>query len=128
MADIQRKRGLVRPSDPCTMVIFGATGDLTHRKLMPSLAGLAAKGVLPEPFTIVGYAIDQWDDERFRQELSGKIDSRLWDHFTPNLFYLPGDFRDPAGYARLRERLDRIDAEHGTAGNRLYYLATPPSF
>ena len=128
MADIQRKRGLVRPSDPCTMVIFGATGDLTHRKLMPSLAGLAAKGVLPEPFTIVGYAIDQWDDERFRQELSGKIDSRLWGRFTPNLFYLPGDFRDPAGYARLRERLDRIDAEHGTAGNRLYYLATPPSF
>jgi len=128
MTDSQPNRGLVRPSDPCTMVIFGATGDLTHRKLMPSLAGLAAKGVLPEPFTIVGYAIDQWDDERFRQELRGDIAPALWQTFAPNLFYRAGDFRDPAGYVRLRTLLDQIDAERGAAGNRLYYLATPPSF
>ena len=128
MPDTHPPRGLTRPSDPCTMVIFGATGDLTHRKLLPSLAGLAAKGVLPEPFTVVGYAIDQWNDERFRQELRGDIDARLWSDFEPNLFFLSGDFRDPAGYTRLRERLDQIDGERGAHGNRLYYLATPPSF
>jgi len=110
------------------MVIFGATGDLTHRKLIPSLAGLAEKGMLPQSFTVVGYAIEQWDDERFRKELRGEIDPKLWHDFEQNLFYLPGDFRDPNGYARLCALLDRIDSECGSAGNRLYYLATPPSF
>ncbi|MFL5805611.1 MAG: glucose-6-phosphate dehydrogenase, partial [Roseiflexaceae bacterium] len=111
MPDTQRRRGLARPPDPCTMVIFGATGDLTRRKLMPSLVALAAKGMLPQPFTVVGFAIEQWDDQRFRDELRGEIEPGLWESFAANLFYLPGDFRDPAGYARLRERLDQIDAQ-----------------
>ena len=128
MTDTQPRRGLQRPADPCTMVIFGATGDLTRRKLMPALASLAAKGVLPEPFTVVGYAIDPWDDARFRQELQAGADPQRWRDFAQHLFYLPGDFRDPTGYARLRERLDHIDAERGARGNRLYYLATPPGF
>ncbi len=128
MPDTQRRRGLARPPDPCTMVIFGATGDLTRRKLMPSLVALAAKGMLPQPFTVVGFAIEQWDDQRFRDELRGEIEPGLWESFAANLFYLPGDFRDPAGYARLRERLDQIDAQSGTHDNRLFYLATPPAF
>jgi glucose-6-phosphate 1-dehydrogenase len=128
MPEIKQPRGLARPSDPCTMVIFGASGDLTRRKLMPSLVGLAEKGLLPEPFTVVGFAIDEWDDGRFRDQLRGDNDPKLWDGFAPRLFYNPGDFRDPAAYVRLRERLEQIDAESGTSDNRLYYLATPPSF
>jgi glucose-6-phosphate 1-dehydrogenase len=110
------------------MVIFGATGDLTRRKLIPSLVDLAAQGVLPEPFTIVGYAIDDWDDARFRAELRGATPADVWERFASRLFYVPGDFRDAAGYARLGERLEQIDAQSGAHDNRLYYLATPPSF
>src|SRR5689334_13741372 len=110
MPGTKQRRGLMRPSEPATMVIFGASGDLTHRKLMPALAGLAAQGLLPEPFTIVGYAINPWDDQQFREELRGDIDRSLWEDFAPHLFYLSGDFRDPAGYTRLRERLDQIDS------------------
>jgi glucose-6-phosphate 1-dehydrogenase len=110
------------------MVIFGATGDLTRRKLMPSLVSLAAKGVLPQPFNIVGYAIEAWDEKRFRDELRGDADPAHWQGFAANLFYIPGDFRDPAGYARLREQLAQIDAQTGAHDNRLFYLATPPSF
>ncbi len=128
MPDTRRRRGLNRPSDPCTMVIFGATGDLTRRKLMPSLVALAAKGMLPQPFTIVGFAIEQWDDQRFRDELRGEIDPALWEGFAANLFYLPGDFRDPASYTRLCDKLDEIDAQTHTHDNQLFYLATPPAF
>jgi glucose-6-phosphate 1-dehydrogenase len=128
MPNTQPPRGLIRPADPCTMVIFGATGDLTRRKLMPSLVSLAAKGVLPQPFNVVGYAIESWDDQHFRDQLHGEVDPAQWQDFAANLFYLAGDFRDPAGYARLRERLAQIDAQTGAHDNRLFYLATPPSF
>jgi glucose-6-phosphate 1-dehydrogenase len=128
MPDTRRRRGLNRPSEPCTMVIFGATGDLTRRKLMPSLVSLAAKGMLPQPFTIVGFAIEQWDDQRFRDELRGDIDPALWESFAANLFYLPGDFRDPASYTRLCDRLEQIDAQTQAPDNELFYLATPPAF
>jgi glucose-6-phosphate 1-dehydrogenase len=110
------------------MVIFGASGDLTRRKLIPSLVDLAAQGMLPEPFTIVGYAIDDWDDTRFRAELRGDTPADAWEAFASRLFFVPGDFRDAAGYARLRERLEQIDAQTGAHDNRLFYLATPPSF
>jgi glucose-6-phosphate 1-dehydrogenase len=128
MSNAQPPRGLIRPADPCTMVIFGATGDLTRRKLMPSLVSLAAKGVLPQPFSVVGYAIEPWDDQQFRDQLRGEVDPTQWQDFAANLFYLSGDFRDPAGYARLRERLAQIDTQTGAHDNRLFYLATPPSF
>jgi glucose-6-phosphate 1-dehydrogenase len=128
MPDTKRRRGLTRPSEPCTMVIFGATGDLTRRKLMPSLVALAAKGMLPQPFTVVGFAIEPWDDQRFRDELRGDIDPALWASFAANLFYMPGDFRDPASYVRLCDRLEEIDAQTAKQDNQLFYLATPPAF
>src|SRR5262245_34929587 len=105
MTNTQPLRGLARPADPCTMVILGATGDLTSRKLMHSLVSLAAKGVLQQPFNVVGYAIEPWDDQHFRDQLRGDADPAQWQGFADKLFYLSGDFRDPAGYARLRERL-----------------------
>ncbi len=121
---------------PCTMVIFGVTGDLTHRKLMPSLYELAVDVPLPANFSVVGFARRDWDDEQFRQEMSdavhkgikGEVDAAAWQNFAQRLNYVSSNFDDPEGYRRLGELLDRIDAERNIGGNRIFYLATPPSF
>ncbi len=121
---------------PCTMVIFGVTGDLTHRKLMPQLYDLTVDTPLPAPFSIVGFARRDWDDNRFREEMKGavvgalgeKVDDAGWQSFAQRLCYVNGNFDDPAGYTRLGETLDRLERERGTGGNRIFYLATPPSY
>jgi glucose-6-phosphate 1-dehydrogenase len=119
-----------RAPQPCAVVIFGATGDLTRRKLIPALFRLAGEGLLPPAIAIVGFARSEGDDARLRENLrgglNGEVDGALWEGFARTIFYHRSDYADPAGYARLRERLTRIDQEHGTAGNRLFYLATPP--
>ena len=121
---------------PCAMVIFGVTGDLTHRKLMPSLFELAIDTPLPAGFSIVGFARRDWDDERFRDEMGGAVRKALkeelepaaWQSFAQRLSYISANFDDPAGYKHLRETLEGLDRERGTGGNRIFYLATPPSF
>jgi glucose-6-phosphate 1-dehydrogenase len=123
-----RRRGLIRPSEPCIMVIFGASGDLTRRKLMPSLLALANKGMLPQAFSIVGFALEAWDDQQFRDELRGTINPAQWEKFSKSLFYIPGDFRNPDSYRALHERLTEIDAQTDAHDNILFYLATPPAF
>jgi glucose-6-phosphate 1-dehydrogenase len=123
-----------RTARPCALVILGATGDLTKRKLVPSLMGLAKDGLLPSGFAVVGFARREWSDEKFRSELAdgvrqfGRSDTTaafeaLADAFT----FHQADFGDPAGYRSLQQKLDQIDRQRGTAGNRLFYLATPPS-
>jgi glucose-6-phosphate 1-dehydrogenase len=123
-----------RTAKPCALVIFGATGDLTKRKLVPSLMGLAKDGLLPSGFAVVGFARRDWSDEHFRQELAegveqfGRSDTKasfaaLADAFT----FHQSDFADQDGYDSLKQKLEQIDRQHGTAGNRLFYLATPPS-
>jgi glucose-6-phosphate 1-dehydrogenase len=123
-----------RTARPCVLVIFGATGDLTKRKLVPSLMGLAKDGLLPPGFAVVGFARRPWTDEQFRAELAdgvrqfGRPDTighfeALADAFT----FHQSDFGETDGYASLQKRLDQIDRQRGTAGNRLFYLATPPS-
>jgi glucose-6-phosphate 1-dehydrogenase len=127
---------LERMPTPCVMVIFGVTGDLTGRKLMPALYDLAVGHPLPEGFTIVGVSHRDWDDETFRQEMRQAItnlakktvDDQGWDSFAQGLFYVKGDFRDPNTYTAVKERLEQIDRERRTGGNRLYYLATAPGF
>jgi glucose-6-phosphate 1-dehydrogenase len=127
---------LRRVPDPCAVVIFGATGDLTHKKLMPSLYTLARLGMIPPNLAIVGVARRPKTDEVFRHEMAqavlgaeaGAGRSGLWDGFAQGLFYVQAEFHDPEGYARLRATLERVDQERGTAGNRLYYLATAPEF
>src|SRR5436853_1126912 len=119
---------------PCSIVIFGATGDLTHRKLIPALYNLAADGELPPAVAIVGFARRPKTDEEFRkeQEESTKKFSRqqvrdeIWDGFAQALFYHQSEFHDAAGYKSLAERLEKIDKERGTGGNRLFYLAVAP--
>ena len=121
---------------PCAMVIFGATGDLTRRKLVPALYHLAHAGLLPDSFAVVGFARRPWSHAKFREEMNrgvsefsrmGPVDPEEWERFGPLLEYFEGAFDDPAAYARLAERLATLDRERGLLGNRLFYLAVPPS-
>jgi glucose-6-phosphate 1-dehydrogenase len=117
-----------RTAKPCVLVIFGATGDLTKRKLVPSLMGLAKDGLLPAGFAVVGFARRAWSDASFRQELDGRSEtSAAFEALADAFVYHQADFGDATGYASLKQRLDQIDRQRGTAGNRIFYLATPPS-
>src|SRR5579863_1728558 len=132
------RRGLVedRTSDPCAVVIFGASGDLTRRKLMPALYNLAWARSLPGGFAVVGVARRDKNDESFRAEMREAvssfsrrkpIDNAVWSDFERGISYVRGAASDPATYEALRAHLDRIDGERGTNKNRLFYLAVPPS-
>ncbi|MGA3169525.1 MAG: glucose-6-phosphate dehydrogenase [Chthoniobacteraceae bacterium] len=120
---------------PCTVVIFGATGDLTHRKLIPALYNLAADGDLPSSLTVVGFARREKTDEQFRSELEEatkkfsrqSVQDELWKSFAGRVFYHRSEFGDPEGYKTLAKRLEEIDAQYGTRGNRLFYLSVAPS-
>ena len=127
---------LERIAEPCTMVICGATGDLTERKLGPALYNALLGGFLPPEFTVVGFARRGLSDDDFRQQLLEGINRHsrnrpakpaIWESFARGIEYHRGDLDDPAAYAELAKRLDRIDRDRGTNGNRLFYLAVPPS-
>ncbi len=122
--------------EPCTLVIFGASGDLTHRKLLPTLAHLDHEHPLPKATAIVGLARRPMDDESFRQDAlkaldtfteEGPLDDQAKQSFAQRLYYHRADFTDPAGYTSLAKRIEEIDHERGGKGNRIFYLATPPS-
>ena len=130
--------GLVeeRLPEPCTMVIFGASGDLTRRKLVPALYSLARERLLPPSLAVVGYARRELGDEAFRAQMREgtdkharlrPVDPQLWATFAAGLYYQQGHFDDPAAYARLKARLEEIDRARGIPGNRVFYLSTPPS-
>jgi glucose-6-phosphate 1-dehydrogenase len=121
--------------EPCSVVIFGASGDLTGRKLVPALYNIAADGDLPPTLKVVGFARREKSDESFRTELEAmnrKVsrqghNAELWATFSQNIFYHQSEFEDAAGYARLAQRLDELDAQ-GAGGNRLFYLSTAPEY
>ncbi|HEV2912924.1 MAG TPA: glucose-6-phosphate dehydrogenase [Pyrinomonadaceae bacterium] len=128
---------LERTAQPCVVVIFGASGDLTKRKLLPGLYSLAQQKLLPAEFAIVGVSRPLMSDEEFRASMreavakygeEGTVDDAVWESFAGGLFYLQGEFDDGEAFKRLRETLERLDRERGTAGNRLFYLSTAPSF
>lgn len=122
--------------EPCAIVIFGATGDLAQRKILPTLAHLMHNHPTPESFSIVAFARRPLSDEQWRAMVlesldkympeDDKLDAEARQIFTQHLFYCQSTFEDRDGYARLSDLLDRLDEEHGTGGNRLFYLATPP--
>jgi glucose-6-phosphate 1-dehydrogenase len=128
--------GAGRPGDPCIMVIFGASGDLTKRKLIPALYNLAKDNLLSKEFALVGVARNELTSEQFRDMIgkeigeyaTTKVDPDLWHWFARRIYYMAGDFDDPSAYDKLRDLLAQIDKEHGTRGNYFYYLATAPSF
>jgi glucose-6-phosphate 1-dehydrogenase len=132
------REGLAREvaPPPCTIVIFGATGDLAHRKLAPALYTLRHEGMLPARFAIVGYARSAFSSEQFANDLKESVkeharaplEEAAWEEFARGISYVTGEFGDTEGFERLKVELDRVDRERGTAGNRLFYFATPPSF
>jgi len=127
---------LDRMPEPCTMVIVGATGDLTERKLAPALYNLMLGGALPPEFTVVGFARRDLTAAQFRTHLRKGIDEHsrnrpvkaaIWDSFSEGIEYQRGEFHDATAWAALAKRLERIDRDRGTSGNRLFYLAVPPN-
>ncbi|MFZ3202181.1 MAG: glucose-6-phosphate dehydrogenase [Candidatus Acidiferrales bacterium] len=121
---------------PCAMVIFGAGGDLTKRKLMPAIYNLAQGKLLPDEFAIIGVSLEPFTTDEFRQQMTQDIrlyaqrpvDSKSWDWFSKRLYYISGDFDDPQLYKKLGDLLGQVEKEQGTRGNCLFYLATSPNF
>ena len=124
------------PSGPCVMVIFGATGDLTARKLMPALYNLVRGNLLSREFAVVGVGRSDYSIDQFRQLIAQKIksfatthvDSDLVDWLMRRLYFVTGEFNDPQTYARLAQALADVDKNHNTHGNYFFYLATSPVF
>ncbi|MGA9721386.1 MAG: hypothetical protein WBQ86_02930, partial [Candidatus Binatus sp.] len=125
-----------RPGDPCVFVIFGATGDLTKRLLMPALYNLLASKQLPDKFAIVGVSNKNLSSADFRKQLgeevpefaTTKVSPELWKWFDQRISYMSGDFKDPATYNRLKAELEKTDKQQGTPGNYLFYTAVSPIF
>jgi len=118
---------------PCVLVLFGAAGDLTKRKLAPALFNLVKAGLLPDNFAMLGVSVDELSPEQFRDQLTGFLPAedrgtKAWEWFTERLSYQRGDFGDSATYAGLGQRLAHLDRERQTQGNYLFYLATAPKF
>jgi len=121
---------------PCVMVIFGATGDLTKRKLIPALLNLAQENVLSQQFAIVGFAVNDLDTESFRETLGEEmprfapdpIDLKMWEWLSQRIYFVKGDFQDPAAFQRLKQQIAEVDKLHGTKGNKFFYLAVAPRF
>jgi glucose-6-phosphate 1-dehydrogenase len=126
---------LERVPEPCVLVVFGATGDLTSRKILPAIYNLRRSGLLPAETTVLGFSRRPLSDADFRKLMADscanfsrvKVEPGLWQDFAEGVFYQQGDFADKAAYKDLAERLEQIDAARGTRANRLFYLATPPS-
>jgi glucose-6-phosphate 1-dehydrogenase len=125
-----------RAGDPCAIVIFGAAGDLTRRKLVPALLNLSSYGLLPGDFAVVGVARKEMSDEGFRGEqtkdihrfATAGVDEEAWKGFRERLYYVSGEFGQPELYTKLASLLNDVAGRHRTGGNVLFYLATPPQF
>jgi len=124
-----------RVAEPSLMVIFGATGDLSGRKLLPALYNLAKQRILPAGFAVIGAAIDDLTDDSFRKRAAEKItefsrtqpiDKQVLDAFLSSCFYVKVDFSRLEDFKTLQRRLGELDASRHVAGNRIFYCATPP--
>jgi glucose-6-phosphate 1-dehydrogenase len=130
-----QERAAVRSRVSALMVIFGASGDLAKRKLLPALYSLYHKGLLPKGFSVLGYARSEYDDASFRERAREGIEAygdvevkeKEWAEFAQGLFYVSGGYDDKADFEKLRDRIGEIDEIRTTDNNRLFYLATPPS-
>ena len=120
-------------ADPCGIIIFGASGDLTHRKLIPALCNISKRGLLPQGFYVLGCARSPLTDDAFRDRVRSSINAGCQDVLSDTLSdflgrcaYVQGNYDDPAFYDALSKRIKELDQKHGTAGNHIFYLATPP--
>jgi glucose-6-phosphate 1-dehydrogenase len=124
-----------RPADPCVIVIFGVTGDLTHRKLAPALYNLAREGDLPERYAVIGTSTSVGSAVEFRAQLresvskysrTKPIDEEIWKRFSEPLDTVAANVNAPADYQKLRKTIEDVEKKYDLRGNRLYYLAVPP--
>lgn len=119
---------------PQCLVIFGASGDLTHRKLVPALFELFLQRRLPSEFALLGCARRPWSDEEFRQKMAEAMEKTVnenrvaWDQFSAGMFYEPVDLQQPEDLVKLGHRLDSIDRLRATRSNRTFYLSVSPKF
>jgi len=125
------------PSQPCVMLIFGASGDLTKRLLVPAIYNLACDGLLSENFALLGSAMDQMTSEQFREKMTADIkkfhtrkefEPAVWDKLVSRFSYIPAGFADLAAFQKLKEEVARLDAQYKVGGNVLFYFATAPRF
>ena len=122
--------------EPCVVVVFGASGDLAHRKLLPALYNLAAAAHLPAALGLVGVSKSEYAHEEFQKDMhdavarfsrTKPIDEEVWQDFAAGMRYVAGSFDDPQTFAKLKAQLEELDHTRATRGNRLFYFATPPS-
>jgi len=122
-------------TEPCTVILFGASGDLAKRKVIPALFDLAIHNALGPRYALIGFARTSMTDESFRTTAGeaaksisevGPIDPKQWDEFASNMFYSAGDYGNQEAYAQLARRLSEVESSKNLGGNRLFYLSTPP--
>src|ERR1700746_2980830 len=134
IAPVTTGQPIGKVADPCVMVIFGASGDLTRRKLIPALYNLAKAQLLPHEFAVVGLARSPMSSEDYRKKVTedikkfatADVEPDLWEWFVRRIFYLSGNFDEKETYSRIKQQLEKIDSELSTQGNYFYYLATAP--
>ncbi|CAM3824361.1 glucose-6-phosphate dehydrogenase [Isoptericola cucumis] len=126
---------LPRIAGPCGLVIFGVTGDLSRKKLMPAVYDLANRGLLPPGFALTGFARRDWEDQDFAQVVHDAVKEHArtpfreatWRQLAEGIRFVQGSFDDPDAFERLRQTVETLDAERGTGGNHAFYLSVPPS-
>ena len=127
---------LPRIAGPCGMVLFGVTGDLSRKKVMPAIYDLANRGLLPPGFSLVGFARRQWANEDFAAEVRQAVQDHsrtpfreeVWRQLASGFRFIQGDFSDDSAFAELRRTLTELDTSRGTMGNHAFYLSIPPKF
>ena len=131
-----RDRRIPRVAGPCVLVMFGVTGDLARKKLMPAVYDLANRGLLPPGFSLVGYARRDWADEDFAQLTYESVKEHartpfrenVWQQLSEGVRFVQGDFDDDGAFDRLAQTVRQVDVERGTGGNYAFYLSIPPKF
>src|SRR5690349_22071865 len=131
-----RDRRIPRVAGPCVLVLFGVTGDLSRKKLMPAVYDLANRGLLPPGFSLVGFARRDWEHEDFAQVTHDAVkehartpfNDTVWQQLAEGIRFVPGEFADDAAFDRLAQTVAQLDAERGTGGNYAFYLSVPPKF
>jgi glucose-6-phosphate 1-dehydrogenase len=131
-----RDRRIPRVAGPCVLVLFGVTGDLARKKLMPAVYDLANRGLLPPGFSLVGFARRDWEHEDFAQVTHDAVkehartpfNDTVWQQLAEGIRFVPGEFADDVAFDRLAETVAELDRERGTGGNYAFYLSVPPKF
>ncbi len=129
-------RRMPRIAGPCGMVLFGVTGDLARKKVMPAIYDLANRGLLPPGFSLVGYARRDWADQDFaqivhdsvREHARTEFREEVWHQLSEGIRFVQGDFDDDVQFDNLRRTIEELDQVRGTGGNHAFYLSIPPKF